>query len=169
MEKIINDTMICFYDNDELTMYIDYSMDECVWCFNTDKIIKITKDMELYWLLDSFMNEDYIFGDDEILKCYKDKNKLVWYSDCYYDPDNEMSISMVSKLNVERKDGYFNIWCTKELDKIINRNTKTYVVSFSPSFNGRYTRNINSGLTLQDDFVILIYLKLLSKNKVLKK
>ena len=30
---------------------------------------------------------------------------------------------------------------------------KSYVIGFSPLGNGRYAKNIETGLTLQDDFV----------------
>ena len=40
---------------------------------------------------------------------------------------------------------------------------------FVPAGNGKYSKNLNTGLTLQDDFVTCIYQPLLNKNKVLKK
>ena len=118
-------------------------------------------------ILDKFINRGL---NDELLKSYKDKNKLIWYSDCYYNPDDVWSVESVSCLNIERKDNYFNIWCTKKLDERINRSHKTYSIAFSPLMNGVFTRNINTGLTLQDDVVTMIYQTLLkNKTKVLKK
>lgn len=170
MNKIIHNKTIYFFDesNSEI-MYIDHSIDECIWYFYTDNIIKITKDMELYSLLDEFMKQDYIFNNDT-LKNYKDKTKLIWYSDCYYNPDDEWSINSVSCLNIERKDDCFKIWCTKKLDEMIDRANKTYGICFSPSGNGKYSKNLNTGLSLQDDFIILIYQNLLkNKTRTLKK
>ena len=168
MKKVIKDRTIYFFDNENCEMmYIDYSTDECIWYFHSENIINITSDMELYNLLHSFMNNYYYFND-EILQNYKDSNKLIWHSDCYYDPDDELSIASVSCLNIERKDSYFKIWCTKKLDEIINRKNKTYGICFSPSGNGSYNKNINTGLTLQDDFVRLVYQPLLEKTKILQ-
>ena len=56
--------------------------------------------------------------------------------------------------------------CTKPLDDIIDRGTKSHVIGFSPLGNGKYTKNIESGLTLQDDFVIMVYQKLLKREKI---
>lgn len=170
MNKTIYNKTVYFYDNNHFEiMYLDHSTDECIWYFHSDSIIKITQDMELYSLLEDFMKQDYIFND-EILKNYKDKNKLIWYSDCYYNPEDEWSLESVSCLNIEKKDNYFNIWCTKKLDEKINRPNKTYGICFSPSGNGKYSKNLHTGLSLQDDFIILIYQKLLkNKTRTLKK
>ena len=169
MKKVINDKTIYFYDeNDNEIMYIEHSTDECIWFFQTDSVISIEEDTELYSLLDNFMKESYEFSDD-YLKNIKDKNRLVWYSDCYYNPDDDWSIASVSVLNIKRDESSFKVWCTKKLDELINRNSKTYGICFSPAGNGKYSRNISTGLTLQDDFVTHIYQPLLNKNKVLKK
>ena len=169
MKKVIHDNTVHFYDdNDCELMFIEHSIDDCIWFFNTDAVITATKDMELYSVLEEFMNQDYLFSG-EGLQNYKDKNKLVWYSDCYYDPDNEWSVAAVSCLNIERKNGTINIWCTKKLDEKINRKDKTYGICFSPCGNGKSTRNTNTGSTLQNDFVIMVYRALLETNKVKKK
>ena len=168
MRKEMYGKTVYFYNDDEKElMHIDYSIDECIWYFNSDNVIKITEDMELYNLLDTFMKQNYVFGK-ELLQNYKDNNKLVWYSDCYYNPDDKWSVDSVSCLNIEKKDKCFNIWCTKKLDEKINRKNKTYSIIFSPLGNGTYSKNCNTNCTLQDDFIILIYQQLLS-NKYVKK
>jgi len=170
MNKVIKDKTVYFYDdNNNLIMYIDYSTDELIWYFNTNEVIKITEDMELYSLINNFMNQDYIFND-ELLQSYKDKNKLIWYSDCYYNPNDEWSVDSVSCLNIERKDNHFNVWCTKKLYERINKKEKTHCIGFSPLMNGVFSRNVNTGSTLQDDFSTMIYQPLIkNKTKMLKK
>lgn len=169
MQTVINKKTIYFYDNENREiMYIDYSTDECIWYFYSNDIITITKDMEFYNILNNFMNQDYLFSD-ELLPNYKDNNKLIWHSDCYYNPDDKWSVSSVSCLNIERNNNEFKIWCTKKLDEIIDRPHKSYGICFSPLGNGKYSKNLNTGLTLQDDFLILVYQPLLNKTKVLKK
>ena len=169
MKKIICDKTICFFDNeDKEIMYLDYSCDECIFGINTSEKIIISKDMELYPLLEEFMKQDYVFGNEE-LQNQKRAKKLIWYSDCYYNPDDELSISSVSCLNIEQKEDYFEIWCTKKINEILKRKTNRYVVAFSPCGNGNYSKNKETGLTLQDDFVTMIYYNLMNKNKVLKK
>ncbi len=167
MIKKVVGKAIYFYDDDNSEiMHIDYSTDECVWYFCSDKVIEITPQMEFYQLLSNYMENMYIFGNGG-LPNYKDNNKLIWFSDCYYDPDDEWSVSSVSCLNIERSVEGFNIWCTKKLDELINRADKSFCVCFSPLGNGQYSRNLNTGLTLQDDFVTSIYHPLLSQNKKL--
>ena len=45
------------------------------------------------------------------------------------------------------------------------RKNKTHLIAFSPLGNGKYAKNIKSGLTLQDDFVMMIYRELIKKDK----
>lgn len=170
MKKVVDDKTVYFYDdNDSLIMYIDHSVDDCIWFFNTDNVITIIEDMELYNLLDNFMNQNYEFSNG-ILKNYKDDNKLIWYSDRYYNPDDDFDIASVSCLNIIKENNCFKIWCTQKLDEIIDRTDKTYGIGFAPAGNGIYSKNINTNLTLQDDFIQMIYHPLLkTKNKVLKK
>ena len=117
MKKTISNNKISFCDdNGNEIMYMDYLSDECVWCFNSNDIITITEDMELFELLKLLMNQNYVFGNNEILESYKKDNKLVWYSDCYYNPDDEWGIKSVSYLNIEYINNSFKLWCVKPLD-----------------------------------------------------
>lgn len=168
MKIITNGSRIEFWNEEtnEMIMYIDYLTDECIWYFNNSDVITITKDMDLFKLLKNIMSQQYKFSNGEVLNSYKKNNKLVWYSDCYYNPDNEWSRNSVSYLTIEFVDGIFKLKCTKPLDDIIDRETKSHVIGFSPLGNGKYTKNIASGLTLQDDFVIMVYQELLKREKV---
>ena len=169
MHKVINGTKISFYDDsDNETMYIDYSSDECVWYFNSSEVATITEDSALFEPIKNIMLQQYEFDNNEVLHSYKDDNKLVWYSDCYYNPDDEWSINSVSYLTIEFIDGVYKLKCTKPLDEIIDRKNKSYVIGFSPLGNGRYAKNIETGLTLQDDFVLQVYQKLLKNEKIRK-
>ena len=169
MHKVINGTKISFYDeNDNEIMYIDYPSDECIWYFNSSEVVTIAEDSLLFEPIKNIMSQQYEFDDNEVLHSYKDDNKLVWYSDCYYNPDDEWSKKSVSYLTTEFIDGVYKLKCTKPLDEIIDRKNKSHVIVFSPLGNGRYAKNIETGLTLQDDFVQQIYQKLLKNEKVRK-
>lgn len=168
MKKIINNNTVSFYDDNNEIMYLDHSYDECIWYFDTDRSIVVKPGDELYSGIDLFMKQSYVFGD-EVLKSYKTKDKLVWFSDCYYNPDDSWSIDSVSCLTIERKEDSYVLSCSKKLDEVINRANKSYCIAFSPAGNGKFSRNIETGLTLQDDFVLMIYRPLFEKNKILKK
>ena len=170
MRKVVRNNTVYFYDDMNFEkMYLDYSTDECVWHFNSDDIITISKDMEFYDYLNEFMSQNYKFYND-VLCNYKDENKLIWYSDCYYDPDNTWSVDSVSCLHIERVGEQFNVWYTKRTDAQIDRFFKHYDICFSPLGNGKYSRNLDTNMTLQDDFVMFVYQPLLenSKKKVIK-
>lgn len=167
MKKVINGSSIEFWNEEknEKVMYIDYSTDECAWYFHDSSEITITKDMELFGLLENIMRQQYRFNNDELLLNYKDNNKLVWYSDCYYNPDDEWSINNVSCLTINYLNGTFILKCIKPLNDIFGKIDCPNIIVFSPLGNGKYAKNINSGLTLQDDIVMMVYQELLKKEK----
>lgn len=169
MIKEIRGKAIYFYDKDgtEL-MHMDFSTDECIWFFESDKKITITKDMELHSLLETFMNNDYMFYQSH-LQSSKESDSLIWFSDCYYDPNDEWSVDSVSCLHIQKQNQNYDVWCTKELDKKIDRASKTYCICFSPCGNGIYNKNMSTGTTLQSDFVTHIYQPLMFKPKQMQK
>lgn len=169
MRKVIKEKTVYFYDdNNEEIMYIDHSTDECIWFFNSEQKVSINEDSELYELLSDFMSSSYQFQNDE-LKNHKDDTTLTWYSDCYYNPDDEFSLASVSCLHIKMEEGTISIWPTKKLDEMIERKHKSYGICFSPAGNGKYSKNISTGSFLQDDFVTKVYQRLLERNKVYKK
>ena len=169
MYKVIDKTLISFFDEDDKEiMYIDYSTDECVWYFNNSDEIVITQEMDLFEPLKKFISQNYVFSDNEILQSSKYDNKLVWYSDCYYNPTDEWSRNSVSYLTIDYENDIIKLKCTKLMDKLIDRKNKSHLIVFSPLGNGKFARNIRSGLTLQDEFVLMVYQELLKKEKIKK-
>ena len=169
MEKVICGNRIEFFDNKEEIMYIDYSTDECVWHFSNSNQIIISEDMELFEPLKKIMLQNYIFIDNEVLKSYKNDNKLVWYSDCYYNPDDKWSVNSISYLNIIYEDNMIKLNCIKPLDEMMTRKSKSHFIIFSPNGNGKNAINVESRMTLQDDFVINVYQELLKNDKVKNK
>ncbi len=165
MKKVIDGSKIEFLieESDEVIMYMDYFADECVWFFKDSNEVIITDDMELFEPLKELMEQQYNFSSDDVFKCYKKGNELVWYSDCYCNPNDEWDIKSVSYLTITCESNYIKLKCTKPLDMEVPRKSKTHVIAFSPSFNGRFARNINTGSTLQDDFISKVYQALLDK------
>ena len=168
INKVIEDSKIYFYLDNKMIMSMGFQFDEFVWIFYDSNIINIPNNTELYKLLDNnIMKQNYIIRDN-YLECIKDNEKLIWYSDCYYNPDDEFSKNSVSYLTISYCDNGMNLRCIKPLDKRINRNNQMHVIAFSPAGNGRYSENIKTGSTLQDDVITNVYNKLLEKNKCKK-
>lgn len=106
------------------------------------------------------MEQQYEFNNNKMLKSSKDNNSLVWYSDCYYNLDDEWNRNSVSYLTIEYENGIFKLKYIKSLDNMIDRKDKSHVIGFSPLGNGKYVRNIKTGSTLQNDFVLMVYQEL---------
>ena len=140
-------------NNNDKTLEMKFISDEFVWLLNTDEIIIDYNIGMFYEELNAVMNNDYIF--DGNIPCYKDKNKLVWLSDQYCDVSDEESLSRVNRLIIERKGSSFLIKIYNPFFEENNIKRSYYVISFSPLFNGYYSRNIESGLSLQDDFCLM--------------
>ena len=104
MKKSIEKNKVFFHDdeNHEI-MFIEHSLDECIWYFYSNDVIVVSPDMELYDLIAKFMSQNYVFGD-AILENYKDNNSLIWYSDCYYNPDDDWSVASVTCLHIEKSE-----------------------------------------------------------------
>ena len=170
MKKVINGSRIEFWNEEtnKIIMYIDYPTDECIWYFNDSKEIIITEEMEIFEPIKQLMLQEYVFYGDEVLKSYKDDNRLVWYSDCYYNPDDEWSRNNVSFLIIIYENPVIKLKCINPLDEIMDRKNRSHVIAFSPLGNGKYTKNVKTGMTLQDDFVVCVYQELLKHNKCLK-
>ncbi|MDD6224425.1 MAG: PDDEXK nuclease domain-containing protein [bacterium] len=154
--------IICKKDNKYV---IEYCSDNRIISREYENVITVNEDMELFECLMYLMNQQYTFSNDEILRSFQQDNIIVWYSDCYYNPDDEWSIKSVSYLTVEYVDNIFKLWCVKPLDEIIDGKQKFHCICFSPCCNGKYVKNNLNGLTLQDDFVFEIYHKLLKQEK----
>lgn len=75
IQKNSNSKISFFDDNETEIMYMNYLAVKYIWCFNSNNIITITEDMELFELLKFLMNQQYIFNDNQILKSYKEKEK----------------------------------------------------------------------------------------------
>ena len=164
-----NDKLVFIDENGEIIMILCYMADEFTWSFRNSKAIEITSNFKIYNALEYIMNQDYEFACEGLIN-EKTKDKLVWYSDCYYDPDINESREKVSFLTIERKNNSFYLKCTKPVYEELNLLNRSHTIVFSTGGNGVYTRNINTATTLQDDVAINLYHKLkseVSKKKVL--
>lgn len=102
----------------------------------------------------------------------KSEDELIWLSEQCYNIDDKDECDMVSRLIIKRINGEFYIsYSNPFFEKYaIDREG---IVSFSPAGNGFLSKNIETGLTLQDDMIKIFYNTLYGKkidhSKSLKK
>lgn len=159
MEKKICDNKISFYDGDKELMSLKFVGADFTIYIYTKEVVEINNDNEIYECLNEIFKMQYDFGYNH-LNDVKTSSLLVWHSDCYYNPDDIISVSSLSTLHIKFENGIYKLWCDKEINKLLNLNIDKFCIGFSPCGNGRYARNIKTGSTLQDDFVIKLYQRL---------
>jgi len=161
-----NSNELHFYkDGLDLIMEMKFVADEFCFVIYTDKKIVLTKDNideRFYSIIKSFMNNKYKFGDT---KSFKTDTYLKWYSDCFWDIENDSNLSYISYLEIIANDESVEIQAHNNSKYF---KTKDTYICFSPAGNGQYAINEETNTNLQDDFVINIYQtyqKLISPNK----
>lgn len=167
MEKIMTEDKIKFYDGEKEILSLGFIADEFILTINTDGIIEINENEELYEYLNDIFMQNYDFGEN-FLNDNKTEQELIWHSDGYYNPDDIWSIKALNCLHITFNGEKYNMWCENEIDKQFNRKRSQYYISFSPAGNGKYAKNTNTGCSLQDDFVVDLYQKLFQKKSVKK-
>ena len=154
-----------FISNDDKVLEMKFIYDEFVWIMNSREMVIDKNDLAFYEELHTIMNNNYVFGLDY---CYKDSNKLIWLSDQFCDFEDIDSLNRINRLIIDRLDDRFLIRIHNPFCENNNINKSYYVVSFSPLFNGYYSRNMESGISLQDDFCLMYQKLLRDKRHVLK-
>ena len=144
---------------------LKFVADEFVWILNTKEFIIDSDSGLFYEELCSIMNNNYVFGNNI---CFKDNDRLVWLSDGYCDIEDEDSLSRVNSLIIEKRNDSFLIKIYNPFLEENNINRSFYLVCFSPLNNGYFSKNISSGLSLQDDFCLMYQRLLSTKRHVLK-
>lgn len=160
----VNGDRVEVFNNDDLVIEMFFIADEFVWIINSNNIV-IDKDNEFYNYISRIMNNNYVFQSG--IPSMKNDFVLVWLSDQYCDIENSDELDRINRLVIEKYEDYFIIRVVNPFLEKMNINRKNYMISFSPLFNGYFSRNVDSGLSLQDDFCIM-YQNIRNKGRVLK-
>jgi hypothetical protein len=122
--------------------------------FDTKEPIIITKinNEELYNSLNEIMNNDYQFDSSSL--SYKHEKEICWFSDQYCDIDDKTQTDRVNRLFIRLTNLGIELNVVNPYFEKNGINNKSYLISFSPSGNGLYSINKNTGLTFQDDIII---------------
>ena len=160
----VNGDRVEIFNNDDLVIEMFFIADEFVWIINSNNIV-IDKDNEFYNYISRIMNNNYVFQSG--IPSMKSDFVLVWLSDQYCDIENSDELDRINRLVIEKYEDYFIIRVVNPFLEKMNINRKNYMISFSPLFNGYFSKNVDSGLSLQDDFCIM-YQNIRNKGRVLK-
>ena len=156
----INDKIVeLINENGELVLEQQFHADEFIWVVRSKESIILHRENNetFYDELSEIMNNDYTFQSG--VPSLKTQNKLVWFSDQYCDLEDEDSLKRINRLVIEKIDDTFKISVSNPFLEEINIKKSIYIIAFSPLYNGYFTRNTKTNLTLQDDMAT-IYQKL---------
>lgn len=157
----INDKIVeLLNENGELVLEQQYHADEFIWVVRSKEPIILQREGNETFFdeLNEIMNNDYIFQKG--VPSQKNENKLIWFSDQYCDLEDEDSVKRINRLVIEKLEETFRISVHNPFLEEMNIKKSIYIIAFSPLYNGYFTRNTKTNLTLQDDMAI-IYQKLL--------
>lgn len=156
-----NDKIVELVDEEgNLLLEQQYHADEFIWVIRTKEPIILQRETNETFFdeLNEIMNNDYTFQSG--VPSLKTQNKLVWFSDQYCDLEDEDSVKRINRLVIEKINDTFKISVSNPFLEELNIKKSIYIIAFSPLYNGYFTRNTKTNLTLQDDMAT-IYQKLL--------
>lgn len=156
VKRDIQNKKIYLIDNDEILLETGKLGEEFIIHFHTKNKVIITKELDecLYLNLKGLLENNYFFRHSEL--SYQIDNKIVWFSDCYCDIEDEEERSRVSRLIIENIDNQIQISYTNPFYEKYNID-RDAIIAFSPAGNGFYSRNEKTGLSFQDDIVWAFY------------
>ena len=129
-----------------------------------EQIVVSKSDNEIFYSnLEWLMNQSYNFSNKY---CYKDENKLVWFSEHCFDLESEFEVNNTPRLVIEHNENIFLIYCKRPYFEE-NNIKRGSVVSFAPAGNGYLNKNTSTNSTLQDDMV-KVFLSTLNNERIEK-
>ena len=144
-------------DNNTILLETNYIGAEFIIGIYTNKQIIITKELDeyLYINLKQLLENEYIFNNDNL--SYKKDNTIIWFSDQYCDTEDKEQTDKINRLIITKEENKIKINTINPFCEKNNIKKKHNFIAFSPCGNGFYTKNINTGLTFQDDIVDAFY------------
>lgn len=156
IKRDIKNKKLYIIDNGKVLLQTGKLGAEFIIHFYTKNKVVITKELDecLYLNLKELLENNYFFRHSNL--SYQKDNKIVWFSDCYCNIEDEEERSRVSRLIIENIDDQIHLSYENPFYEKYNIN-RDGVIAFSPAGNGFYSRNEKTGLTFQDDIVWAFY------------
>lgn len=144
--NVQNKKVLIFKDN-ELFLAFYYLAGEfvCDFCSNKPLVISKKENIDLYNKINSIMDNNYVFDDKNI----KTQDKLVWQSD---QSKNKNTSSLKNKFIIEKFGELYKISCSNQ-----QQSNYSKIIVFSINGNGRYSLNLETGSTFQDDMEMVFF------------
>lgn len=157
LKRNLETNQISIVDNEEILLETGKIGAEFVIYLYTEKEIIITKELDeyLYINLKQILENKYVFHSSNL--SYKNNDTIVWFSDQYCDIEKQEQTDRVNRLIIKKIDNQIKISFENPFYRKYDIKRKQNIIAFSPSGNGLYSKNINSGLTFQDDIVSAFY------------
>ena len=168
IKRDVQNRKICIVDNEEILLQTGKLGADFIIHFYTKNKVIITKELDeyLYLNLKDLLENNYFFRHSDL--SYQKDNKIVWFSDCYCNIEDEEERSTISRLIIEYIDDKIQMSYENPFYEKYNIN-RDGVIAFSPAGNGFYSRNEKTGLTFQDDIVWAFYQTLVKEYVKTKK
>lgn len=144
--NVQNKKVLIFKDN-ELFLAFYYLAGEfvCDFCSSKPLVVSKKENIDLYNKINSIMDNNYVFDDKNI----KTQNKLVWQSD---QSKNKNTSSLKNKFIIEKFGELYKISCSNQ-----QHSNYSKIIVFSINGNGRYSLNLETGSTFQDDMEMVFF------------
>lgn len=156
VKRDLENKKIYIIDNGQIVLQTGRVGAEFAIYLYTESPIIITKELDecLYTNLNQLLENEYVFASNGL--SYKKDNKIVWFSDGYCDIEDEEEKSRVSRLIIENIDNQIKISYSNTFYEKHNIK-RDAIIAFSPAGNGFYSKNIDTGLSFQDDIIMAFY------------
>mgnify|MGYP004519316769 CR=1 FL=1 len=119
----------------------------------TPIVIRQEDDLVFYNNLKWLMSNSYEFSHEY---SKKSDNELIWFSEQCFNINDKNECDFVSRLIIKYVNGEFCIYSSNPFfEKLGISNDR--IVSFSPAGNGFWSKNLQTGKTLQDDTIEMFY------------
>lgn len=161
IKRDIKNKKLYIIDNEQILLETGKLGAEFIIHLYTKNKVIITQELDecLYFNLIELLDNNYFFGHSNL--SYQTDNKIVFFSDCYCNVEDEEEKAMISRLIIENIDNQIHISYYNPFYEKYNI-SRDGIIAFSPAGNGLYSRNKKTGLTFQDDIIMAFYKTLIN-------
>ena len=137
----------------------------CLFFHTPHVVIKKEENESFYSSFETLLNQSYQFSHPY---SYQDENTLVWLSDVSGDLEDPEEADRISRMILHREGDTLSFTLQRPFLEKIGVPVRDGAVAFSPAGNGCYTKNKETGKTLQNEMIECFW-NCLESNKIKEK